>query len=116
LVEAQITNPYLLANAAMSPFKNFGLGTYRENDMAPIGDTVRVPDGQELIGIGDTVRVPDTTTIGTVDDIVRVPDTSTIGADGDDVDGFGQEMIPDTSMEGFEGEEAEMGAEDSDLF
>lgn len=122
LVETQITNPFILNNVAMNPFKNFGLGTYREDDMSPIGDTVRIPDGQELVGIGDTVRVPDTATIGQVGDTVRVPDTSTIGADDDvdgigddDVDGFGQEMIPDTSMEGAE-EEAEMGAEDSDLF
>lgn len=116
LVETQITNPFLLENAAMKPFKNFGLGTYRESDLAPIGDIVRIPDGQELLGIGDTVRVPDTSTIGHVGDTVRVPDTSTIGED-DDVDGMGQEMIPDTEMEGFgEDEEASVGAEDSDLF
>jgi hypothetical protein len=114
LVEEMVTKPFVIGK--VPNLKHFGLGTYRESDLAPIGDTVRIPDTQELLGVGDTVRVPDTATIGYVNDTVRVPDTSTIGED-DDVDGMGQELIPDTSMEGMgEDEEASVGAEDSDLF
>ena len=110
MVEDLITVPMVLGKVQMLKDAGlaglgddgiYGLGTYRENDMAPIGDTVRIPDTQELVGIGDTVRVPDTSTIGTV----RIPDTS---MEGDEVEGFGDDEVS--------GDEAEVGAENSDLF
>jgi hypothetical protein len=108
--------------------KNIGLGdTQRTSDMSNkfLGRVV-LPDETDLVGIGDTQRFTDTAPLGQVllpgvrrgdyavnplsgMGTVREDDTANIG-DGEDLDDVGQEIIPDTEMEGVGAEEG------SDLF
>jgi hypothetical protein len=120
-VESLITQPLVLAN--------IGLGdTQRVPDLSSkfLGRVV-LPDETELVGIGDTQRFTDTAPLGQVllpgvrrgdyavnplsgMGTVREDDTANIGDDGEELDDVGQEIIPDTEMEGVGAEEG------SDLF